>query len=233
MAFNFGRFGGKYKDKSAEGDAIIVNAGQLDSEAGFHNERKHSRLDSMLALEPRILLDAALADTVAKVADAVASHGVVEHSTFKPQSDVNDAMSAMAPVLRDQVRREVIFVDAGAANIEALLGKATPERQVVVLDAGSDGVQQMTDALQKMGRVDAIHIFSHGGSGRIQLGNGELSIDNIQNYREQLQAWASHMTNAADILIFGCDVAEGAKGADFLRILAELTQADVAASTDL
>ncbi|MDQ6972120.1 MAG: DUF4347 domain-containing protein, partial [Mariprofundaceae bacterium] len=231
MAFKFGPFGSK---KHSEDDDEMIRPDPSHDEPGFHDVRKRTRIESMLALEPRILLDAALADTAAKVADAVAAHGVVEHVSGKPQSDVGEAMAAMAPMLKgDQIRREVVFVDAAAENIEALLGKATPQRQVVVLDAGSDGVQQMTEALQHMGKVDAVHIFSHGEGGRIQLGKGELSLANIQQYREQLKGLAAHMTNAADILVYGCNVAEGARGADFVRMLAELTQADVAASTDL
>ncbi|MDX8392687.1 MAG: DUF4347 domain-containing protein, partial [Mariprofundaceae bacterium] len=191
----------------------------------------------MLALEPRILLDAALADTAAKVTDAVIHQGDgTSHAEAKPAG--KDMLLALAPMgrdqaARDQIRREVIFIDAGAKNIKELLAKATPEKQVVVLNPNRDGVQQITRVLGRMGKVDAVHIFSHGEGGKIQLGRGELSLDNIGKYQRQLKAWASHLTNAADILVYGCNVAEGQRGADFVRLLAELTQADVAASTDL
>jgi len=195
------------------------------------NPMKTAAGGSMLALEPRILLDAALADTAAKVADAVSHDGTTPHIEAR-QVD-KDIFKALAPMGREQIRREVIFVDSRTDNLKELLGKATPNRQVVVLSPNRDGVVQITRVLSRMQNVDAVHIFSHGDAGRIQLGHGELSIDNIQKYQKYLKAWASHMTNAADILIYGCDVAEGAKGADFVRILSELTQADVAASTDL
>jgi len=195
------------------------------------NPMKTAAGGNMLALEPRILLDAALADTAAKIADAVSHDGNAPHIEAK-QVD-KDIFKALAPMGRDQIRREIIFVDSRTENLKELLGKATPSRQVVVLSPNRDGVVQITRVLSRMQNVDAVHIFSHGDSGRIQLGKGELSIDNIQKYQKYLKAWASHMTNAADIMIYGCDVAEGQKGADFVRMLSELTRADVAASTDL
>ncbi|MDQ6987242.1 MAG: LEPR-XLL domain-containing protein, partial [Mariprofundaceae bacterium] len=97
-----------------------------------HAENSNGKLKTadsgpMLALEPRILLDAALADTAAKVADAVVHQGDgTTHAEAKPAG--KEMLLALAPMGRDHARREVIFVDAGAKNIKELLGKATPER---------------------------------------------------------------------------------------------------------
>ncbi len=53
------------------------------------------------------------------------------------------------------------------------------------------------------------------------------------NYANQLQSWSSALSNDADILLFGCDIASGEPGNNFIHQIASLTGADVAASTNL
>ncbi|MDQ6972986.1 MAG: DUF4347 domain-containing protein, partial [Mariprofundaceae bacterium] len=212
----------KHADKRKAAKTINPSLGQK-------GRFKTATGSTMMALEPRILLDAALADTASKIADAAAHHGDGTAHAPTPQVD-KDIFKALAPMSRDgqgteHTRREVVFVEADTANLKELLGKATPNRQVVVLSPNRDGVVQMTRVLSRMQQVDAVHIFSHGEGGKIKLGKGELSTENMQKYQKHLKAWAAHMTNAADILVYGCNVAEGARGADFVRMLAELTQA--------
>ena len=46
----------------------------------------------------------------------------------------------------------------------------------------------------------------------------------------RVEAWAKALTADADVLLYGCDVAAGDEGQDFVRALSEATGADVAAS---
>ncbi|MCZ0901261.1 DUF4347 domain-containing protein, partial [Microcoleus sp. HI-ES] len=79
--------------------------------------------------------------------------------------------------------------------------------------------------------VDQVHVFSHGNSGSLQLGSTTLNSDNLSQYESQLQGWRNALSDQADILLYGCDVAAGS-GSDFVDRLGELTGADIAASTD-
>src|SRR5262249_40537568 len=45
--------------------------------------------------------------------------------------------------------------------------------------------------------------------------------------------WGNALKSTGDILIYGCDVAEGASGRKFVDTLSKLTGADVAASTNV
>ena len=65
------------------------------------------------------------------------------------------------------------------------------------------------------------------------MGNTELNHDNLQQYRQQIKGWGLALSDTADILIYGCDVAEGEKGKAFVSQFSRLTGADVAASDDL
>ncbi len=149
--------------------------------------------------------------------------------------------------------REIAFIDPSVPNYQTLLEGIHPAIQFVVLDANKDGVQQITDALTG-GKYSAIHIISHGSSGSIQIGSSHLGDDNITDYTGELQQWKDALTPNADILIYGCKVAnltphppllqgegaqdtpplvKGGQGGIFLQQLSQLTGADIAASDDL
>ncbi|HAZ47371.1 MAG TPA: hypothetical protein DCZ55_23675 [Cyanobacteria bacterium UBA11371] len=134
--------------------------------------------------------------------------------------------------------REIAFIDPSVPNYQTLLEGIDPAIQFVVLDANKDGVQQITDALTG-GKYSAVHIISHGNSGRIGIGSSHLGDDNITEYADELQQWRDALTPDADILLYGCNVAfqpplvKGGQGGIFLQRLAELTGTDVAASDDL
>ncbi|MEW6160246.1 MAG: DUF4347 domain-containing protein, partial [Verrucomicrobiota bacterium] len=109
---------------------------------------------------------------------------------------------------------------------------ATNNSQIVVLDSSRDGIEQITEALSGENSVSAIHILSHGVSGNLLLGNTRLNSESLGRYAAQLSAWQTALSFEADILLYGCDVAAGASGSEFISGLAELTGADVAASID-
>jgi len=136
---------------------------------------------------------------------------------------------------------EVIFVDPQvkdysalvAAALQARQGQAAPARvEVVVLDANKDGVDQITAWLKGHQDLQAVHVLSHGDEAALRLGVTTLNQANLDDYREQLAAWGAALAPGADLLLYGCDVAAGKDGAAFVDRLAQLTGADVAASTD-
>ena len=81
-------------------------------------------------------------------------------------------------------------------------------------------------------QVAGIHILSHGSSGGITLGNSRLSTETLTGYADRLRDWQAALAPNADILIYGCSVADGPRGVEFVRKLGELTGADIAASNN-
>ncbi|MDO8787802.1 MAG: DUF4347 domain-containing protein, partial [Sulfuritalea sp.] len=135
---------------------------------------------------------------------------------------------------------EVIFVDPQvkdysalvAAALQARPGQAAPARvEVVVLDANQDGVDQITAWLKGHQDLQAVHVLSHGDEAALRLGVTSLSQANLDDYRQQFAAWGAALAPGADLLLYGCDVAAGEDGVAFVDRLAQLTGADVAAST--
>ncbi|WP_022654798.1 DUF4347 domain-containing protein, partial [Aquaspirillum serpens] len=77
------------------------------------------------------------------------------------------------------------------------------------------------------------HILSHGSSGRIQLGTAGLDNNSFKQYQNDLEKIGNSLTVDGDILVYGCDVANGEVGQEFIGKLAQVTSADIAASDDL
>ena len=141
------------------------------------------------------------------------------------------------PVGQYDVAQQLVVIDERVENVEQLLSDLNTEGnvayQVVTIDEESDAIQQLTDLLSGQQQYDAMHIISHGSDGRLQLGNTELNSENLFDYQQQLSSWTSGLGFGADILIYGCDVAQSEVGEQFLQSFSQLVGADIAASEDL
>ena len=132
----------------------------------------------------------------------------------------------------------VIFVDTAVDNYAALVKdiNAGLERNsvaIIYLDSTQDGLAQINNYLAGASGISAIHILSHGIAGNVQLGNQVLNESTIGQFKEQIAAWQTALTNDADILFYGCDLAANQSGVDLLRQLSVLTGADIAASNNV
>ena len=108
---------------------------------------------------------------------------------------------------------------------------AIPEAEVIVLDSTRDGIVQITEVLQERTDIAAIHIVSHGSPGCLYLGNTQLSLDTLEGYASHLQTWATPLFPSS-LLLYGCNVAAGDTGAEFVERLHRVTGADIAASAN-
>ena len=190
-------------------------------------------------LEQRIVFDAAIAatgaDIVYKNSDAAYVPPAVneEAGDYKvaPATEVTalsyTGMEPIAPV----ARTEIVFIDS--AIQKSLTIATSPNTEVIVLQEGRDGVDQIAEVLSGRSNLSAIHIFSHGDAGKLNLGTATLDAANIdERYAADLAVIRAALTADGDVLIYGCDVANGAVGQGFLTALARATDADVAASVD-
>ncbi|QIZ72473.1 DUF4347 domain-containing protein [Oxynema aestuarii AP17] len=129
--------------------------------------------------------------------------------------------------------RTLVVIDPAVENYQDLLAGIDPEARAVVLDSERDGIAQISEILVRESEVSALHIVAHGEVGRVRLGNSELTHATLENYGAQLQQWADALSDRADLLFYGCNLAAGETGSAFLQELAKLTGADIAASDDV
>ncbi len=177
-------------------------------------------------LEPRLML---AGDVAAAVAEALPAEA----------AQVTD--SATEPVARALGQAEVqridsptiVFVDAGVTDFAVLGDGIGLDAEVVMLDSERDGILQITEVLRSRSNVQAIHLLTHGQSGRLELAGRSVDQKSLQQHAEQLREWSAALTADADVLLYGCHVGQGGEGDKFIQRLAQLTGADVAASNDL
>ncbi|HKK34529.1 MAG TPA: DUF4347 domain-containing protein, partial [Desulfomicrobiaceae bacterium] len=193
----------------------------------------------LLALEQRYLYDASgvaaglavLADHAVQDAPEVDVHDIDVQPEFSPESFVADLVPpAIEPPAESGT--ELIIVDPSVPDHEQLAQSISGTAKVVVLDPTMDGVTQIRDILAESGTLSAVHILSHGSADTIHLGDTVLSSSTLSEHTDTLRQWSDNLTDNADILFYGCNVAESEAGRTMLSDVAELTGADVAASVD-
>lgn len=182
-----------------------------------------------LALEPRLLFDGAGAVAVADGFDA-GQGAYVE----PPDSDHTPAADARPSEALEQGpgSETLLIIDARVADHQSLLADLPGNVTVRVIGAEESGIAVISEALAEGGDFDAIHIVSHGSAGALSLGSDAIRNDTLAGQSEALQGWAQHLAADADILLYGCDIAQGEAGQALVTELARLTGADIAASAN-
>ena len=104
---------------------------------------------------------------------------------------------------------------------------------IYLLDPQRDGIAQIGEVLEGYQNLDAVHIVSHGNTSGLQLGGTWLNNASLYSNADAISAWGTALSEDADLLIYGCDLAATAEGVQFVNSLAQLTHSDVAASDDL
>jgi len=137
--------------------------------------------------------------------------------------------------IQKDISKSIFFIDSSLEEWQYLAAGVGEGVKTIAIDSNRNGIEQITSALQKYasvhGSIDAIHIISHGSPGSLQLGNSLLNSETLEQYKSQLQKWQDTLSEKADILLYGCDIAAG-ESTKFVKKLSELTGADIAASTD-
>ena len=128
--------------------------------------------------------------------------------------------------------RNLYVIDSGVNDSQALIDSLPEGSEWILLDPARDGVLQLQESLLKYRELDAIHLFSHGASAALYLGTTALTNENLSRYADALHSIGAALSPGGDLLLYGCNVAEGRIGATFVAQLAQATGADVAASTN-
>jgi uncharacterized repeat protein (TIGR02059 family) len=141
-------------------------------------------------------------------------------------------MTATTNVLPGTGNGEIAFIDTSIAGYQTLLDGLREGVEAVLIDGAHDGVAQIAAALAGRSGIEAVHIFTHGAPGVLQLGATRLTESSLADHAADLGVLRSALADGADLLLYGCDVAAGAVGECFLQALSATTGADVAASID-
>jgi hypothetical protein len=155
------------------------------------------------------------------------------------QPQVAFELPAQQALAQQALRHEIVFVGwpgrrrrgdrgiaARSAGGRAFAGGDPPGSHVGRAGADHDSADRRSD-------IAAVHIISHGTDGALELGDTLVDSASLASRAREVSAWGAALGEDADLLLYGCDVARGSAGAQFVAQLAALTGADVAASNDL
>jgi VCBS repeat-containing protein len=195
------------------------------------NETSTETFDLVTPLEPRLVFDGAAANDALDglVVDAI---DLSDFGHVDTAFDFTDGLALVAERDIAADRREVIFVDASIANLTNILGQLPDTAEIQLVDASTDGIAAIANWASTQTNIDAIHIISHGAQGELYLGSSVLSNDTIAAVSAELTTLGGALTESGDILLYGCNIADGAAGLEFVERFAQATSADVAASSD-
>ncbi len=190
------------------------------------------------ALEPRQLFDGAVGATFEALHVDVLYHensqGSVEELDMSAAAS-QPRTTADAPVGNaDQSMpgRQLLVIDNRVQGWQELAQGAAENVDVLVLDANSDGLVQIAQRMVGDQPYSSLQIVSHGSTGQLSLGNRSIDTASLSQYQSELASIGQSLTADGDILLFGCNIAAGNYGSDFLSAIARATQADVSASTN-
>ncbi|QDS96310.1 Soluble aldose sugar dehydrogenase YliI precursor [Roseimaritima multifibrata] len=182
-------------------------------------------------LEPRVMLAGDAGAVVADAATAPAAE-MAERTPGTPSAAANDAVSDVSSGVTSTAS-SLLFVDSNVADFSQLTDQVGLKTEVILLDSARDGLDQISEILARRSNISSIHLLTHGQAGQIELAGQTIDRTTLENRSNQLQKWANALTPDADILLYGCHTGADQVGAQFVRRMANLTGADVAASNDM
>ena len=191
-----------------------------------------------IALEARLMFDGAALATATETQpqpapDAAPAPADVHEAAPAPAAaEPSSAAREGAQAAEAAPAREVAFIDTTAPDWQTLAAAVRPGVELVLLDPAKDGLAQIADALRGRSDLDAVYVVSHGAEGALVIGGQSYTADTIAQHRAELADIGRALAADGDLLLYGCDIAEGSAGERFIDAVAQATQADVAASTN-
>ncbi|HTO03205.1 MAG TPA: DUF4347 domain-containing protein, partial [Opitutus sp.] len=127
-------------------------------------------------------------------------------------------------------RGELFFIDGAVADPKAFWLTAPVGATVVCIPAEVEAWEYMAETATAFRNLRAIHIISHGQPGAVTLNDRRYTAEDLAERSASLRMLGGALSKNGDILLYGCETAEGNDGAQLVTTLAELTGADVAGS---
>ncbi len=191
------------------------------------------------ALEPRMMLDGAAVVTAIDTIDDLSNLNKTDldkkskENNFKTDQDTKLPFVNRESTNQNARTKQFVFIDSAVDDIEVLIESFDNNTEVYVIQSEQDGFAEIENILSSKSDIDALHIIGHGSVGQIAFGTAVLNSDTLDTYRDTLKTIGLSLTKQGDILFYGCNVAADLNGEVFIKQLADITQADIAASDDI
>ena len=126
---------------------------------------------------------------------------------------------------------DLVVVDAGTPDPEALLQGLGENHVVLRLNPGADPLEAIARTLRRVDSLSSVHLLSHGAPGALELSGGRFDQTSVAERGAALAGIGELLGEQGHLLLYGCEVAGDAAGRSFVDGLASATGVAVAAST--
>lgn len=151
---------------------------------------------------------------------------------------------------RNKDSRAIVFVDSKIPGCATIIQKVNPQARAFILGLQANGIQSITQILMAS-MCHEVYIVGTGSPGCLYLGSQELSFNTLIKYENELQNWFNYRTEKTisgsisasswidslavvpRISLYGCNLAAGDGGAEFIDRLSQITKAEILASRDI
>jgi len=129
--------------------------------------------------------------------------------------------------------KEIVFIDSQVEDYQSLFEGVLSGIKKIMIDRERDGIEQITEVLNQKDSFTTIHIIANDDADCLDLGNSQLSLNTLSQYRGALRSWFPPNWNYPEsanynLFLYGCNVGTGDVGQEFILQLCILTNADVA-----
>ncbi|MBR2641871.1 MAG: DUF4347 domain-containing protein [Lentisphaeria bacterium] len=134
----------------------------------------------------------------------------------------------------DDAGRELLILNSSIRDKEAFISEAGENADILVIDRFQDAMDQINEYVDGKGvKYSSVHIITHGNEGYFLLGSEVVTAESVAKAPADWAAFGEHLTADADIMLYSCNLAANQDGQALVAQIANLTGADVAASTDV
>ncbi|SHN44159.1 Ig-like domain (group 3) [Duganella sacchari] len=132
-------------------------------------------------------------------------------------------------------RKEALLIDTALEDRHVLAAGARPGMAIVEFDGQQDGLAQLVRWAAGTQDYDALHLVCHGAPARLQLGARTLDSAALNDVEVQAMLASLGMTlrQGASLMLYACQVAEGAQGVAFVAALSQALGVPVAAASGI
>ncbi len=128
--------------------------------------------------------------------------------------------------------RQILFVDPSVMHAEVLIDGRVAGLEVHRLSADTPALEQMAAHLAGRRGLDGLHVLSHGVPGSLTFAAGPVDRTVLTDQAATLDTIAAALSDDADVVLYGCSVADGSEGRAFVESLELALGARVAAASD-
>jgi large repetitive protein len=163
----------------------------------------------LLAVEPRVMFDGAALATAEVALDRPEVNLAPEARSFETPKETSAIAQAKpvenpiekaaqapdaATILVPTGPRQLLVVDPGVPDWQALIANVPKDVEVLVLDPTRGGIRQIAERAQSLGQVSALHVLSHGEQARLTLAGEDIDVAALVRSQADLQAIGRAMT---------------------------------------